>query len=119
MKKINTLLSGLLLTLTSFSQFNDTTNYFVSYASSGVINKTIESSSFVLTNAIKFNINRKNLSLNSSGSWAYGQQQGNLTNNDFSAILDFGLFKNQRRFYYWGLADYDKSFSLKINGRVQ
>lgn len=119
MKGMISLLFSFVITVSAFSQFNDTTNYFVSYASSGVINKTREQSSFVLTNALKFNINKKNLSLNSGATWNYGQQQGNLTNNDFSSILDFGLFKNQRRLYYWGLAGYDRSFSLKINGRVQ
>lgn len=119
MKEMISLLSVFFITVSAYPQFNDTTNYLISYASSGVINKTNEQSSFVLTNALKFNINKKNLSLNSGATWNYGQQQGNLTNNDFSSILDFGLFKNQRRLYYWGLAGYDRSFSLKINGRVQ
>ena len=119
MKEMITLLFVLFITASAYPQFNDTTNYFVSYASSGVINKTNERSAFVLTNALKFNVNKKNLSLTSGATWNYGQQQGNLTNNDFSSILDFGLFKNQRRLYYWGLAGYDRSFSLKINGRVQ
>jgi hypothetical protein len=119
MKEMISLLCFLVITASAYPQFNDTTNHFISYASSGVINKTREQSSFVLTNALKFNVSRKILSLNSGATWNYGQQQGRLTNNDFSSILDFGLFKNQRRLYYWGIAGYDRSFSLKINGRVQ
>jgi len=107
------------VSLVSFSQFNDSTHFYVNYASTGIFNKTNDQNSFVLTNAVKFNVSKENLSLNSSGSWVYGEQQDNLTNNDYSATLDLSLFKYQRRFYYWGIGNYDKSFSLKINNRFQ
>jgi hypothetical protein len=34
-------------------------------------------------------------------------------------VIDFNLFKSQKRLYYWGLAAYDKSYSLKIDHRYQ
>lgn len=59
------------------------------------------------------------MTLNTSNSWVYGEQQVSKTNNDFSSILDFDIYKNIRKLYYWGLGSYDKSFSLKINDRLQ
>ena len=43
----------------------------------------------------------------------------NLTNNDFSSIIDFNLFKTINNFYYWGLGSFDKSYLLKIDNRIQ
>jgi hypothetical protein len=36
-----------------------------------------------------------------------------------SSLLDFNLYKTFPRFYYWGLLNYDKSYSLKIINRLQ
>ena len=102
-----------------FSQFNDSTNYFLNYTSTGIINKTNEGNSYVLNNSIKFNIYRNSISLNTTNSWIYGNQAGNLTNNDFVSIADLNLFKNHRHIYYWALANYEKSYSLKTNYRMQ
>jgi hypothetical protein len=57
--------------------------------------------------------------LNSTNSWIYGEQQRRLTNNDFTSTLDFNLYKTFPHFYYWGLLNYEKSYSLKINNRLQ
>ena len=105
--------------LTSYPQFNDSVFHYINYASTGVINNTNNSKSYVLNNALKFNISKKSLRLNSTSSWIYGEQQKQLTNNDFNSTLDFNLFKTRSRFYYWGLAGYTKSYSLKINNRLQ
>jgi hypothetical protein len=51
--------------------------------------------------------------------WLYGSQNDDLTNNDFSAHADIEFGKGVHKLYYWALVDYDKSFSLKINDRVQ
>src|SRR5215218_6568061 len=101
------------------SQFTDTTNYLVGYASTGVINKTDNGNSYVFSNTFKFTVRKKSINLNSVSTWIYGQQGNKRTNNDFSASIDFNLYKTLPRFYYWGLAAYDKSFSLKINNRIQ
>ncbi|MEJ7740393.1 MAG: hypothetical protein WKF97_23490, partial [Chitinophagaceae bacterium] len=118
MKKTLILLSGILINQICFSQFNDTTHYFINYASSGIINKTNDRNAFILTNNLRFNVNKKTLSVNSTSSWTYGRQNSGLTNNDFSSTLDFSLFKH-RRFYYWGLLNYDKSYSINIKDRLQ
>ncbi len=103
----------------TLSQFTDSTHYLLAYASTGVINKTNNSHSYVFSNTLRFATRKKSISLNSSNSWIYGWQQENLTNNDFSSSLDFNLFKTFPHFYYWGLANYDKSYSLKIVNRLQ
>jgi hypothetical protein len=103
----------------AFSQFNDTINYYINYTSTGIINKTNEGSSYVLNNNVKFNVYKKNISLNTSNAWIYGKQQNNLTNNDFTSVYDVSLFKSTRHIYYWALAGFDKSYSLKINYRLQ
>jgi hypothetical protein len=105
----------------SVGQFNDTTNYYVNYSSTGIINKTNGGSSYVLNNNLRFSISRKRVSVNTTNAWIYGRQQSNLTNNDFSSGLDFNVYNKgtRRRFYYWGLGIYESSFSLKIHHRLQ
>ncbi|WP_254151907.1 DUF481 domain-containing protein [Chryseosolibacter indicus] len=102
-----------------FSQFNDTTNYYINYTSTGIINKTNEGNAYVLNNNIKFNIYKKSISLNTANSWIYGEQQDNLTNNDYVSNLDLNLFKTKRHIYYWALTTFERSYSLKINHRLQ
>jgi hypothetical protein len=106
-------------TLPCWSQFNDSTNYYINYTSTGIINKTNEGNSYVLNNSLKFNIYKKSISLNTTNGWIYGNQRGILTNNDFVSIADLNLFKNERHIYYWALGNYEKSYSLKTNYRVQ
>jgi hypothetical protein len=102
-----------------FAQFNDSVHHYVNFSSSGIINKTNNSSSYVLNNALRYNISKKSIRLNSSSKWMYGEQQNILTNNDFNSSLDFNLYKTFPHFYYWGLGNYDKSYSLRINNRLQ
>lgn len=118
----NVLIIAVLLlfgSLTVHAQFNDSVHHYISYAATGIINNTNASRSYVITNALRFNISKKSMRLNSTNSWIYGQQQKNLTNNDFISTLDFSIYKANSHFYYWGLANYDKSYSLKINNRLQ
>ena len=103
----------------AFCQFSDSVNHYISYASTGTINKTNDGNSYVFTNVLKFNINRKDIAFNNTNSYIYGQQRRRLTNNDFSSAFDFNLYKTLPHFYYWGLAGYDRSFALKINNRLQ
>lgn len=103
----------------SFAQFTDSTHYYINYSSAGIINKTNQIRSYVLTNSLKFSVSKKNYSLNSNSSWIYGKQQDLVSNNDFSSALDFNIYTKNEHLYYWGLAGFDKSVSLKINNRVQ
>lgn len=102
-----------------FSQFNDTTNYYINFGSTGVISKTNDRRSYVLNNNLRFSMYKKNVSMNTSHSFMYGKQQESLVNRDLSSSVDFNLFKTLKHFYYWGLGSYERSFSLKINQRLQ
>lgn len=108
-----------LVWLSANAQFSDTTNYYINLSSSGIVNKTNDQSSFVLNNAFKLSFYKKHASFNLMQGWIYGKQQGVLTNQDFTSAFDFSLYKTFERFYYWGLGTYEKSLSLKINGRLQ
>ncbi|MBT1708990.1 DUF481 domain-containing protein [Fulvivirgaceae bacterium PWU5] len=119
MPKVITLLLLWVYGLPAFSQYNDSTHHSVNYVSTGTINKTNEGSSYVLNNALRFGISRKEYVLNTTNSWVYGKSLGNLSNSDFFSALDGNLYKTWEHFYYWGLASYEKSFSLKINNRSQ
>ncbi|MBS1688920.1 MAG: DUF481 domain-containing protein [Bacteroidetes bacterium] len=88
-------------------------------ASTGSINNTESSASYLLNNAVNFSMKKKHSLLDFNNSWVYGAQQTGLTNNDVSSLLDFNIYPASRRFYYWGLASYLSSFSLKINNQYQ
>lgn len=102
-----------------FAQFNDSTNFFSSYAATGVVNKTNDGTSRVFNNTLKFNIYKRSFALNTTNSWIYGEQLDKVSNNDFISVLDFNMFKSERNLYYWALANYEKSLSLKVNHRLQ
>jgi len=103
----------------ALAQFNDSVHYYANYTSTGTINKTNDGSSYVLNNNAKFNVSKKSMSFNMTTGWIYGQQQNKLTNNDVMSALDANLYKTFEHFYYWGLGLYEKSYSLKINHRLQ
>jgi hypothetical protein len=107
------------LSLVSFGQFNDSTHHHFSFASSGTINKTQETSSYVLTNATGYEVNKKRIGFNAGASWIYGQQDRKLSNNDVSFSSNLDYLKNVQKLYYWALLNFDESYSLKINYRVQ
>jgi len=109
----------MLLCSPAFAQFNDTTNYYANYTSTGVINKTNDGSSYVLNNNAKFSVAKKHMSFNMTTGWIYGKQLGVKTNNDVLSALDANLYKTFPHFYYWGLGTFEKSYSLKINHRLQ
>lgn len=103
---------------TCFSQFNDSTHYVIHYNTGGSVNKTNDSKTYLLNNAVLFGIKKKTVSLNFNNNWVYGKENQQLTNNDFSSSLDFNLYKTFPHFFYWGLLNYNTSKSLKINNQL-
>lgn len=101
------------------AQYSDSIHYHVNYTSTGSINKTNDGDAYLLNNGLKLGVRRKSLSLNWNNNWVYGQQNQQLTNNDLLSSLDFNLYRTLPRFYYWGLASYTTSYSLKINNQLQ
>jgi len=108
----------LLAGLTARAQFNDTTNYHVIFNGTGSVNRARDGNSYLLNNGLRFEVKKKSIALNASNSWVYGKSNGDLTNNDFSSSIDFNLYKAIPHAYYWGLANYNTSFSLKINKQL-
>lgn len=102
-----------------FAQSSDTTRYKFRYAISGMINKTNEGRSFVMNNALSFDIRKQKVGLNSSSSWIYGRQNSGLLNNDFTSGLNFDVLRDVHRLYYWGLASFTSSYSLNLRYQFQ
>lgn len=102
-----------------FAQFNDSTHYYARFASTGVVNKTDGASSYVLSNAATYSIDKRKYFFTAAAGYIYGANDGGLTNNDFTSTATFDFLKKQRRLYYWALVNYDKSYSLKITNRLQ
>lgn len=119
MKRIVLLLLALFYCFTTYAQFSDSVHYYVKYASTGSVNRTNDGNSFLLNNNLGFKISKKRLSFNTGASYVYGKQDHSLTNNDVSAAMDVSVSRGEKKFYYWGLANFDKSYSLKINNRFQ
>lgn len=120
MKRIVCIIAALTFcTLKTKAQFNDSTLYHINYTSTGNLSKTNGGDAFLLNNALGFNIKKKEIELNFGSKYVYGQQNSTLINNDFNGALDFNLYKTLPHFYYWGLAGYTSSFSLKVNNQMQ
>src|ERR1044072_6694442 len=81
------------------AQFNDTVQHYIRFASSGVINKTDDASSYVLNNSLNFNAQKKHLGYNTFAGWIYGSQDKNLPNNDFTANGTVDLNKRKHKIY--------------------
>jgi hypothetical protein len=108
----------LLFYIRSVAQYTDSTNYHVLLTSTGSINRTNDDRAYLLNNALNFGLKKKSFILNSSSAWLYGKQNNNLTNNDFSTTLNFNLYKTFPHFYYWGLVNYNTSYSLKLKNQL-
>ena len=106
------------LSRAALAQFNDSTHYYTNYTSTGSINKGSGVNTYLLNNLLKFQEQKKSVVLNFVNNWVYGRSNSTLTNNDFSSTLDFDLHKSIPHFYYWGLANYNTSISLRINRQI-
>ncbi len=91
----------------------------VNVSSSGTFNRTTDGLTYLLNNGIKYSMRKKDLVMNSTSTWIYGNTPQKLTNNDFNTSLDFNLYKTIPDFYYWGLVNFTSSYSLGIREQVQ
>ena len=103
----------------ALAQFNDSVHHYAGLIANGTINKTNGASTYLTNQSAKFSIKRKSVILNASGSWIYGQQQEKLTNNDVNAAFNCDVNTPVKDAYYWGLATYTSSYSLKIINQYQ
>lgn len=100
------------------AQYNDSTFHYLGFVSSGSLNKTNSSTAYLLNNALKMGIQKKDIALNSTNKFLYGDQNNKLTNKDFSSAWDLNLYKTFPHFYYWGLFVYNSNYSLRINNQL-
>lgn len=101
------------------AQFSDSVHYYAGFTSTGSYNRTNTSGYYLLNNGVKFSARKKDVRLNSTNKWLYGMQGEKLTNNDLSSSWDINLYKTLPHFNYWGLFNYNSSYSLKVNNQLQ
>ena len=120
MTKIFILFCLTLIAITTEAQFNDSIHHYLKYSGTGNINKTNAGQSYLISNLLRYNFRKGKKAINFSSTYVYGQQDRELSNQDFNAAMDFNVFpKDSSKLYYWGRINYDKSYSLSINGRIQ
>jgi hypothetical protein len=102
-----------------YSQFSDSVHYYINISGTGNINKTNTGTDYLLNNELRFQADKKIFSINSMASYIYGKNPTSKTNDDIVAMLNLDILKGVRKFYYWGLAAYEKSFSLQLDSRFQ
>ncbi len=107
------------LSLYTNGQFNDSTHQLVKYDITGIMNRTNDNRAFVLNNVIAFTLKKKHIIFTSTSGWIYGTQNRNLSNNDFNSVANMDILKDTRRVYYWALASFTSSYSLKILQQTQ
>jgi len=96
--------------------------YQVSFMGAGSINKSANDITYLFNNDLKLVMEHDSTSsLTFDNNWVYGTDHHTQTNNDYSSVLQFDLgkhrHKNRPHFYYWGLANYNTSYSLKVNNQ--
>jgi len=101
------------------SQNVDSVGYKVSLSSTGNFTRSNDLRGYLFNNIAKASRDGKNLFWQGTGGWIYSAQSGVKVNNDFTAVLESDVLKKRQRLYYWGMAAYDKSYSLKIDHRLQ
>lgn len=119
MRSLNVFLYIFLIgVLPAQGQLSDSVHNRIQLVSTNSINKTEGRSAHLFNNILRYSVHHQDIQLNFNNNWLYGKQNGKLTNNDFSSSLDFNLYKSFPRFYYWGLLNYNTSFSLQIRNQV-
>ncbi|WP_336517543.1 DUF481 domain-containing protein [Pollutibacter soli] len=97
----------------------DSTVYEFRLNAMGSLNQTNNNKNYLLNNSGRFSIKGKYVGVNFNAVYVYGQSSTAVTNNDFSTSVDGDFNRRRSKFYYWALANYSKSLSLKINNLVQ
>lgn len=103
-----------------YAQFSDTVSHYLNFTGTGNLNRTNPGgTTYLLNNVVKFQIDKKKVSLNSMASHIYGKNPTSKTNDDLLAIVNLDVLKGIQKFYYWALTSFEKSYSLKVDSRFQ
>ncbi len=108
----------LFIAVGAHGQFSDSIHNRLQVVSTNSINKTDGGSAYLSNNALRYAVKHQDIQLNFNNTWLYGKQNRALTNNDFSSSLDFNLYKTFPNFYYWGLLNYNTSYSLQVRNQL-
>jgi hypothetical protein len=119
LNRISILFLFFVCALSAKAQYDDTAVYYLKANLTGIYNKTNGTESYLTNNSVRFAASKKRSILNTYGSWVYGKQTAGLTNNDYNVSSDFNVYDNKQVFFLWGYGAYDKSYSLKIDSRIQ
>jgi hypothetical protein len=84
----------------------------------GSLNKSEGVTSTLFNNMLNLGMKKKTVSFNFDNNYVYGKSGTALTNEDFSSVFQVNFYKPKTHFYYWGLANYNTSYSLKVNYQV-
>ncbi|HET7896101.1 MAG TPA: DUF481 domain-containing protein [Flavisolibacter sp.] len=109
----------LFLSAQALAQFTDSTSHYLRFSATGNLNRSNDVASYLLTNDARFSIKTKRNTFNTVANWLYGEQGDRLTNNDFTSISDYNWYRDSSNLYYWALANYTTSYSLKISSQLQ
>jgi len=116
--KYKLLLAAMLLVQLAYAQFSDSTHYYTNFTTSGSINRANSDIAYLMNDGFKFIIKKKSVWFNFDNNWAYGKQNSALTNNDYSSVFEVNVYAAFPHFFYWGLANYNTSYSLKVNNEL-
>jgi hypothetical protein len=83
------------------AQFTDSTRHYIRLSAAGNLNRSNNATAYLLTNGMRYSIKNSRTSFNAGANWLYGEQDHNLTNNDFNATADFNLYHDSSNLYYW------------------
>jgi hypothetical protein len=119
MRSFGAIVFFLLCGLSAQAQFSDSVANYVRYSAAGNLNRSNNATAYLLTNEARYSRKNRRTTLNTLASWLYGQQNGRLTNNDFLTTADLNLYRDSSNLYYWALANYTSSLSLRINNQLQ
>ncbi|WP_276134215.1 DUF481 domain-containing protein [Polluticoccus soli] len=110
----------ILLAVAANAQYTDTTQHYLKLLATGSVNRTDETENYLLNNSARFGLRKKRVGMNTGAAWVYGEQNNILSNNDFNGWADMNWYPHRsKNFYYWALANYTASYSLKINSQYQ
>lgn len=87
----------------SKAQYSDTISHFIDLSTSGSINRANDGTTYLLNNGLKLNVRKEDFSMDFNNAWLYGKQNGYMTNNDYTTIVNFDLFRTFPHLFYWGL----------------
>ena len=104
---------------TASAQFSDSVTHYAKLSALGNINRSNSTTAYLFTNDARFSIKNRRTTLNAGANWLYGELDQKLTNNDFTTTVDFNVYPDSSKFYFWALANFTTSYSLKIDRQFQ